>query len=131
MPRATGSPASRARRKRVLNKAKGYYGNKSRLYRYAKDAVERAEKFAYRDRRVRRREFRKLWILRLNAAVRPHGLSYSRFIDGLIKAQIGLDRKMLSELAIHDPEAFTAIVGRAKEALAAAGTVIAAPAVSA
>lgn len=118
MPRATNAPATRARRKRVLQKAKGYFGNKSRLYRYAKDAVERGERYAYRDRKVKKREFRKLWIARLNAAVRPQGLSYSRFIDGLTKAKIGLDRKQLSEMAIHDPEAFTKVVEQAKAALA-------------
>ena len=118
MPRATNAPATRARRKGVLHKAKGYFGNKSRLYRYAKDAVERPERYAYRDRRVRRREFRKLWIIRLNAAVRPHGISYSRFIDGLNKAKIELDRKQLSELAIHDEAAFAKVVEQAKAATA-------------
>ena len=117
MPRATNAPATRARRKRVLSKAKGYFGNKSRLYRYAKDAVERAEKYAYRDRRVRRREFRKLWIVRLNAAVRPHGLCYSRFVEGLNAANIGLDRKQLSEMAIHDEAGFAKVVEQVKTAL--------------
>ncbi|MGF1451919.1 MAG: 50S ribosomal protein L20 [Opitutales bacterium] len=117
MPRATNAPATRARRKRVLHKAKGYFGNKSRLYRYAKDAVDRAEKYAYRDRRVKKREFRKLWIARLNAAVRPHGITYSRFMNGLKRANIGLDRKQLSELAIHDDAAFRKIVDQAKAAI--------------
>lgn len=117
MPRVTNAPATRARRKRKLKQAKGYFGNKSRLYRYAKDAVSRAGKFAYRDRRKKKSEFRQLWIVRINAAVRPHGLSYSRFMEGLKKAEIGLDRKALSEMAIHDEAAFGALVEKAKAAL--------------
>ncbi|MEM0965236.1 MAG: 50S ribosomal protein L20 [Verrucomicrobiota bacterium] len=116
MPRATGTPATRARRKKVLNKAKGYYGNKSRLFRYAKDAVERAEKFAYRDRRKKKSEMRKLWIVRINAACRASGINYSRFVAGLKTAGIEMNRKTLSELAIHDPEAFEGLVKQAKEA---------------
>lgn len=117
MPRATNAAYTRARRKRVLKKAKGYFGNKSRLYRYAKDAVQRAEQFAYRDRRKKKGEFRRLWIVRINAAVRPHGLAYSRFIAGLNAAGIELDRKSLSELAIHDEAAFLGLVEKAKAAL--------------
>ena len=117
MPRARNVPATRKRRKKVLKKAKGDFGNKSRLYRYAKDAVERAEKYAYRDRKNKKRTFRALWIQRLNAAVREHGLTYSRFIDGLAKSGIVVDRKALSELAIHEPASFAAVVEKAKAAL--------------
>lgn len=117
MPRATNAPATRARRKRVLKKARGMFGNKSRLYRYAKDAVNRGECYAYRDRKKKKSEYRKLWIVRLNAAVRPHGITYSRFMNGLQKAGIELDRKMLSEMAIHDEAAFAAIVEKAKAAI--------------
>jgi large subunit ribosomal protein L20 len=117
MPRATNGPASLARRKRVLKKARGMFGNKSRLYRYAKDAVDRGECFAYRDRKRKKSEFRKLWIVRLNAAVRPHDISYSRFMNGVTKAGIQLDRKALSELAIHDEAGFAKIVEQAKAAL--------------
>jgi large subunit ribosomal protein L20 len=120
MPRVTNAVATKSRRKRVLRKAKGYFGYKSKLFRYAKDAVQRAEKYAYRDRRRKKGEFRGLWIMRLNAAVRPSGLSYSRFISGLKAANIALDRKALSELAIHDAAAFAKIVEMAKAALAAA-----------
>ena len=120
MPRATNAPATRKRRKKVLKKAKGYFGNKSRLFRYAKDAVERAEKYAYRDRRKRKSEFRQLWIVRINAACRPLGINYSRLMHGLKAAGIEMDRKQLSELAIHDEEAFKALVEKAKEANAAA-----------
>jgi len=115
MPRSTGKPASRARRKKVLSKAKGYYGNKSRLFRYAKDAVERAEKFAYRDRRKRKSEMRQLWIVRINAACRAAGINYSRFMSGLRVAGIEMNRKALSELAIHDPAAFEALVRKVKD----------------
>ncbi len=119
MPRARNVPATRKRRKKVLKKAKGYFGNKSRLFRYAKDAVERAEKFAYRDRRKKKSEFRKLWIVRINAACRAEGLRYGQFINGLNKAGIKLNRKVLSELAIHEPEGFKELVAKAKAALEA------------
>lgn len=119
MPRATNKPASRNRRRKVLGKAKGYYGNKSRLFRYAKDAVDRAEQFAYRDRRKKKSEMRKLWIVRINAACRSAGINYSRFMAGLKAAGIEMNRKSLSELAIHDPVAFEALVQKAKEAKAA------------
>jgi large subunit ribosomal protein L20 len=119
MPRVTNAVYTKARRKRVLKKAKGYFGNKSRLYRYAVDAVRHAELYAYRDRRKKKSEYRSLWIMRLNAAVRPAGLSYSRFIAGVTAANIGLDRKALSELAIHDEVAFAKVVEQAKAALGA------------
>ena len=117
MPRATNSPASRKRRKRVLKKAKGFYGNRSRLFRYAKDAVRKAKTYAYRDRKVRKRVFRTLWVQRINAATRPLGLSYSRFMEGLKAAGIDLDRKVLADLAVKDIAAIEALVGQAKSAL--------------
>ena len=116
MPRASNGPATLARRKKVLKKAKGYFGNKSRLFRYAKDAVDRAEVYAYRDRRKKKTEFRQLWIVRINAICRSNGINYSRFINGLKKANIQMDRKQLSELAIHDEAAFLALIEKAKEA---------------
>ena len=119
MTRVRNGVATKKRRKKVLKKAKGYFGNKSRLFRYAKDAVQRAEAFAYRDRRKKKTEFRQLWIVRINAACRPEGLRYSEFINGLNKADVKLDRKALSELAIHEPAAFKELVEKAKTALAA------------
>ncbi|MBC8348358.1 MAG: 50S ribosomal protein L20 [Verrucomicrobia bacterium] len=119
MPRARNVPATRKRRKKVLKKAKGYFGNKSRLYRYAKDAVEHAERYAYRDRKKKKSEFRTLWIIRINAACRAEGLRYGQFIDGLTQLGILLNRKVLSELAIHDPDAFKELVVKAKAALEA------------
>lgn len=118
MPRATNAPASRARRKRVLKQASGYRGFRSTHYRYAKDAVRKAMTYAFRDRRNRRRNFRALWIQRINAATRPLGLSYSRLIEGLIAANVVIDRKVLSDLAITDSAAFATIVEKAKSALA-------------
>ncbi|MFP4167159.1 MAG: 50S ribosomal protein L20 [Opitutales bacterium] len=120
MPRVKNSPATRARRKKVLKKAKGYFGNKSRLYRYANDAVERAEQNAYRDRRKKKSEFRSLWIVRINAACRANEINYSRFMSGLRLADIQMNRKQLSELAIHDEEAFKKLVETAKKANAEA-----------
>ena len=117
MPRSTNSPASRKRRKRVLKAAKGFRGFRSKLYRYAKDAVRKAMVYNYRDRKNRKRDFRKLWIQRLNAATRAHGLSYSRFTEGLKAAGIELDRKVLSDLAIKDEAAFAALVNQVKQAL--------------
>jgi len=117
MPKTRNSPASRARRNKVLSKAKGYWGNKSRLYRYAKDAVERGEKYAYRDRRKKKTEFRQLWIVRINSVVRPHGINYSRFMNGLSVAGVELDRKQLSEIAVNDPVAFEKLIETAKNAL--------------
>jgi large subunit ribosomal protein L20 len=117
MPRATNAPASRERRRRVLKKAKGYRGRRSKLFRYAKDATMKGQYWAYRDRKTRKRNFRMLWILRLNAAVRANGLTYSRFAEGLRVAGIGLDRKILAELAVSDEKTFASIVDRAKVAL--------------
>jgi large subunit ribosomal protein L20 len=117
MPRSTNSPASRKRRKRVIKAAKGFRGFRSKLYRYAKDAVRKAMVYNYRDRKNRKRDFRKLWIQRLNAAARAHGLSYSRFTEGLKAAGIELDRKVLSDLAIKDEAAFAALINQVKQAL--------------
>ncbi len=116
MPRATNSPASRARRKRVIKATNGYRGRRSKLFRYAKDAQMKAKYWAYRDRKTRKRNFRALWITRLNAAVRAEGISYNRFIEGLKEAGITLDRKVLSDLAITDEATFKQIVGKAKSA---------------
>ncbi|MFO7724365.1 MAG: 50S ribosomal protein L20 [Oceanipulchritudo sp.] len=117
MPKAQNHAASRKRRKRTLSQTKGYFGNASRLYRYAKQATDRAGQFAYRDRRNKKREFRRLWIVRINAACRQHGMAYSRFIAGLNRAGIELDRKALSELAIHDEAAFKTLVEKSQSAL--------------
>lgn len=117
MPRVQNAVVTKKRRKRMLKKAKGYFGNKSRLFRYAKDAVWRAGKFAYRDRRKKKTEFRQLWIIRINAACRPFGLSYSRFMEGIKAAEIELNRKAISELAIHDEVGFKTLVEKAKAAL--------------
>jgi large subunit ribosomal protein L20 len=117
MPRATNAPASRERRKRVLDKAKGYRGRRSKLFRYAKDATMKAQYWAYRDRKTRKRNFRNLWIQRINAACRDQGTTYSRFIEGLTAANIAIDRKTLAELAVQDPSAFKSIFDRAAEAL--------------
>ena len=117
MPRATNSPASRERRKRVLNQAKGYRGRRSKLFRYAKDAVTKAKYWSYRDRKTRKRNFRMLWIARINAAARVHGVTYSRLMEGLKAVGAGLDRKVLSDIAIHDDAAFQVFVTRAVEAL--------------
>lgn len=117
MPRATNSPASRARRRRVLKKAKGYRGRRSKLFRYAKDATMKGQYWAYRDRKTRKRNFRMLWIQRLNAAVRANGMTYSRFAEGIKAAGIGLDRKILADLAVTDEKAFASIVEQAKSAL--------------
>src|SRR6202162_4807912 len=117
MPRATNAPASRARRKRVIKSAKGYRGRRSKLFRYAKDATMKGKYWAYRDRKNRKRTFRYLWIQRLNAAVRAQGLTYSRFAEGLKATGIGLDRKILSDLAISDEKSFKLIVDQVKDAL--------------
>lgn len=118
MSRVTNSPATRARRKRVLKQAKGYFGLKSRVYTHANDAVNRAQKYAYAHRRDKKSDFRGLWIVRINAACRPLGIQYSRLVAGLKKAGIVIDRKNLSELAINDAPAFAAVVEKAKAALA-------------
>ncbi len=117
MPRATNSPASRKRRKKVLKHAKGYYARKSKLYRYAKDAVDHAWQYAYRDRKKKKSTARQLWIVRLSAAVRAQGMSYSRFIEGLKAAKIDMDRKVLADLAVRDEAAFNAVVKQAQDAL--------------
>jgi large subunit ribosomal protein L20 len=109
MPRATNNVAAKQRRKKYLKAAKGYWGARSKLYVTARQAVENAWQYAYRDRRTKKRDFRKLWIIRINAAVRQYGLSYSQFIDGLHKAGIEVDRKALSHLAVEEPVAFAKI----------------------
>lgn len=119
MPRIKRSVASRARRKKVLKAARGYYGARSRTFRVAKQAVIKAGQYAYRDRRQRKRQFRQLWIVRINAAAREHGLSYSRFINGLKAAGVAVDRKVLADIAMHEQDAFAALVERAKSALPA------------
>ncbi len=110
MPRATNNPASRARRKKVLKRAKGFVGGRRKLFRTAKETVMRAMRYATRDRRVRKREFRQLWTIRINAGCRELGVSYSRFINALKKQNVTLDRKSLSELAVRDAAAFKAVV---------------------
>ena len=116
MPRAKGGPKTRARRKRVLNQAEGYWGAKSKLFRTATEAVDHALKYAYRDRKARKRDFRRLWIARINAAARLNGLSYSRFIAGLAKTGVALDRKILADLAVTDPAGFTKLAETVKAA---------------
>lgn len=118
MPRAKGGPKTRRRRKKVLKLAKGYWGGKHRLYRTATEAVDKALCYAYRDRRQKKRNFRALWIARINAATRLHGLSYSKFINGLKRAGIGLDRKSLADIAVNDPAGFAKIAEAAREAAA-------------
>lgn len=107
------------RRRRLMRRAKGFWGSRHKLLRTVKETLLRSGQFAYRDRRVRKREFRKLWVQRINAAARMNGTNYSQLINGMKKADIQLDRKVLSELAFHDPAAFTAVVDRAKQALVA------------
>ncbi len=119
MSRVKRGVASRARRKKVLKAAKGYYGARSRSFKVAKQAVMKAGQYAYRDRRQRKRQFRNLWIIRINAGAREHGLSYSRFIAGLKKAAIEVDRKVLADLAMHEPAAFAVLAEKAKAALEA------------
>ena len=118
MPRATNAPASRERRKRVLDKAKGYRGRRSKLFRYAKDATMKGQYWSYRDRKTRKRNFRYLWIQRINAAARIEGFTYSQFIHGLDLAGIEMDRKVLSDIAGVDPVAFKAIADKVRAALA-------------
>ncbi len=114
MPRAKGGPKTRQRRKKVLKKAKGYFGGRRKLYRTAKETVLRAGAFAYRDRKQKKRRARALWIIRLNAACRQAGLSYSVFMAGLKRAGIGLDRKILADLAVNDPTGFAKLAETAK-----------------
>jgi len=118
MARVKRGVIARRRHKKVLKQAKGYYGARSRVFRVAKQAVIKAGQYAYRDRRQRKRQFRALWIARINAAARINGLSYSRFIAGLKKANIEIDRKVLADLAVHEANAFAAVVEKAKAALA-------------
>lgn len=117
MPRAKNSVASRRRRKKILKQARGYFGARSRLHRTAKEAVNRAQAYAYRDRRNRKRDFRRLWIARINAAARLNGLSYSQLINGLSRADIAINRKILADLAVRDPDAFASVVEQAKSHL--------------
>jgi len=114
MPRVKRGVTARARHKKVLKQAKGYYGARSRIYRVAKQAVIKAGQYAYRDRRQRKRQFRALWITRINAGAREFGLSYSRFMDGLKKASIDLDRKVLADIAVRDKDAFAELARIAK-----------------
>jgi len=119
MARVKRGVVARARHKKVLGKAKGYYGARSKIFRVAKQAVIKAGQYAYRDRRQRKRQFRALWIARINAASRLNGLSYSRFINGLSKAGVEVDRKILADLAVNDADAFAALAEQAKAGLAA------------
>ncbi len=114
MPRSVNAVASRKKRKKILKEARGYFGARSKVYTVAKNAVEKAGTYAYRDRRVKKREFRKLWIARINAGVRQEGLSYSRFIHLLTEKEIGLNRKVLADLAMNEPEVFKAVVNHIK-----------------
>jgi len=120
MPRAKGGPKTRRRRKKILKKAKGYFGGRRKLYKTAAETVLRAGAFAYRGRKQKKRLARSLWIVRINAACREHDISYSRFISGLKAAQIEVDRKMLADLAVREPAAFSALVATARGALDAA-----------
>ncbi|MFD0917319.1 50S ribosomal protein L20 [Pseudahrensia aquimaris] len=117
MARVKRGVTAHAKHKKVLKKAKGYYGARRTQIKVARQSVEKAQQYAYRDRRANKRNFRTLWTQRINAAAREHGLTYSRLIDGLTKAGIEVDRKVLSDLAIHEPAAFEALVGKAKAAL--------------
>ncbi len=117
MPRATNNPAAKQRRKKYLKRARGFVGGKGTQYKAARETVERALAYAYRDRRNKKRDFRRLWITRINAAARLNGLSYSHFINGLKKAEIEIDRKMLAELAVQDAPAFAKLADAAKSAL--------------
>ncbi|TRW49859.1 50S ribosomal protein L20 [Aliidiomarina halalkaliphila] len=119
MARVKRGVVARARHKKILKKAKGYYGARSRVFRVAKQAVIKAGQYAYRDRRAKKRTFRQLWIVRINAAARQGGLSYSRFINGLKKASVEIDRKILADIAVHDQAGFSALVAKAKEGLGA------------
>lgn len=120
MPRVKRGNKRANKRRRILKLAKGFYGMKSKNYRIAMQAVDRALAYSYRDRRQRKRQFRRLWIARINAGTRLHGLAYSRFIDGLKKADCAVDRKILADLAVHEPAAFAKLVDVAKQSLQAA-----------
>ena len=117
MPRVKRGVTARARHKKILSKAKGYYGARNRVYRVAKQAVIKAAQYAYRDRKQRKRQFRALWIIRVNAAAREHGLSYSRMINGLNKAEVLIDRKILADLAVNDKVVFGKLAEKARHAL--------------
>ena len=119
MPRVKRSVGARKKRRKVLGEAKGYWGLKSTNYKYAKEQVEHSLVYAYRDRKNKKRTFRRLWIIRINAGARAHGLSYNQFVSGLRKAEIPLDRKVLADLAVSDPDAFGKIAAQAKAALEA------------
>ena len=119
MPRTKRGVTAHARHKKVLTRAKGYYNARRKVFRAANQAVMKSGQYAYRDRRVRKRDFRALWIVRINAAAREYGLSYSRFMNGLKKASIDIDRKILADLAVHDKEAFSVLADKVKAALAA------------
>jgi len=119
VPRVKRGTKRKDRRKKILGLASGYYGAKGRLHTIAKEAIEKSLVYAYRDRRARKRDFRRLWITRINAAARLNGLSYSQLIDGLKKAGIDLDRKVLADLAVADPSGFTEVAGKARTALGA------------
>ena len=123
MARVKRGVTAHAKHKKVLAQAKGFYGRRKNTIRIAKQAVEKSLQYAYRDRKVRKRNFRALWIQRINAAVRQHGLTYGRFIDGLGKAEVAVDRKVLADLAVNEPAAFEALVAKAKGALAYLGEV--------
>jgi large subunit ribosomal protein L20 len=116
MPRATNKPATRRRRKKILNMAKGYWGRRSKLYRTAKHSVEKALQYAYRDRRQRKRQFRRLWITRINAAARQHDVSYSQFMGNYRKSGLEMNRKVLADLAMNDPDAFGDVVEHVQSA---------------
>jgi len=118
MPRATNAPASRKRRKRILRRARGFYGARSKLFRQATEAVDRAMRLSTIHRKLKKREYRSLWIIRLSAACRQNGMTYNRFIEGLNKKGVRLNRKVLSEIAIHDPDGFNSIIQMAKSAFA-------------
>lgn len=120
MPRVKRGVTAHAKHKKVIDRAKGYYGRRKNVFRVAKQAVIKAEQYAYRDRRQKKRQFRALWIVRINAGARENGLSYSRFMDGLKKAQVAIDRKVLADLAVFDKPAFAVLAERARASLAAA-----------
>jgi len=117
MARVKRGVVARRRHRKVLNRAKGYYGARRKIYRVAKQAVIKAGQYSYRDRRQRKRDFRSLWITRINAAARLHGLSYSRFINGLKRAEVEIDRKVLADIAVHDKAAFKALAEKAQASL--------------
>ena len=123
MSRVKRGVTNHARHKKILKAAEGFYGRRKNTLRTAKAAVDKAGQYAYRDRRAKKRNFRALWIQRINAAVREHGLTYGRFIDGLVKAEIAVDRKVLSDIAITEPAAFAALVAQSKAALAYLGEI--------